>query len=328
MGRGPRSPTQSVGRIVDNLPELVKKGVSPLTSEAQRGHGNSVKAGTRRCPLTTRNQIVDNPADDERGDVKVAVLGLGEAGARYAADLATAGWQVASFDPQEGVATPPGVRRAPDIADAISQAELVLSLTGGSAALHVSISAAPFLAAGSCYADMNTTAPDIKRDVAAALVSSGAAVADVAVLSAVPSYGVRTPLMASGPGAVAVAGALRSAGAPVEVLDGQVGQAAGRKLLRSIFMKGLASLTLEALAAGRAAGCEPWLREQIAGELGNQGQAKVDRLIHGSRLHAERRLHEMHAARRTLDEYGVPAHMCDGAIAWLELARSKTAAAE
>ena len=43
------------------------------------------------------------------------------------------------------------------------------------------------------------------------------------------------------------------------------GAAAARKLLRSVFMKGLAASCLESLRAARAAGCEDWMREEIEG---------------------------------------------------------------
>jgi 3-hydroxyisobutyrate dehydrogenase len=93
--------------------------------------------------------------------------------------------------------------------------------------------------------------------------------------------------------------------------------AAERKLLRSVFMKGLAAAVLEAVAAGRAAGCEPWLRDQMAAELGPGGHAMVDRLIEGSARHAGRRIGEVEASRGYLRELGVPTPVCDAALAWL-----------
>jgi 3-hydroxyisobutyrate dehydrogenase-like beta-hydroxyacid dehydrogenase len=50
----------------------------------------------------------------------------------------------------------------------------------------------------------------------------------------------------------------------VDVLPGPPGAAAARKLVRSVFYKGLAAAVTEALRAARAAGCEPWLRDNIA----------------------------------------------------------------
>ena len=40
-----------------------------------------------------------------------------------------------------------------------------------------------------------------------------------------------------------------------------------KKLLRSVFYKGMAAAVVEALEAARAAGYEQWLREHLAAEL-------------------------------------------------------------
>jgi 3-hydroxyisobutyrate dehydrogenase-like beta-hydroxyacid dehydrogenase len=248
--------------------------------------------------------------------MRVAVLGLGEAGRHYAADLVAAGWVVTGYDPG-AAATPDGVRRAGAAAEAVAGADLVLSLTGARAAVPAAAEAAAGLPAGACYADLNTGSARLKEQVAEAVRPSGAAVADVAVLAPVPRAGARTPLLASGPGAARVAELLGVLGAAVEVLAEPVGVAAARKLLRAEFMKGLAAVVLETVAAGAAAGCPDWVRGQIAGELGPGGAALVDRLITGSALHAVRRVDEMEAVRGQLAELGVRADVCEATLTWL-----------
>ena len=52
-------------------------------------------------------------------------------------------------------------------------------------------------------------------------------------------------------------------GTPVDVLDATPGAAMARKLLRSVFMKGLALVICEAVEAGRAAGDAPWTRAEL-----------------------------------------------------------------
>ena len=245
--------------------------------------------------------------------MRVAILGLGEAGRRYATDLVAANWQVSGFDPAPAP-TPDGVRRAESAADAVKGAELVLGLTGAKFAVTAATDAAPALAPGTCYADFNSAAAAEKRAVAEALTGTEALVADVAVLAPVPRAGAATPLIVSGPGAEAVAHALRPVGAPVEVLAEPVGAAAGRKLLRSVFMKGLAAVVIEAVTAGEAAGCADWVREQIAAEI---GPALTDRLITGTRAHAARRVHEVEASREYLTELHTPAPITDATVTWL-----------
>ena len=74
--------------------------------------------------------------------------------------------------------------------------------------------------------------------------------------------GLRTPALASGPGASAFAAALGPLGMPVEVVSEAPGDAATLKLLRSVFMKGLAAAAIESHRAADAAGHADWLDEQ------------------------------------------------------------------
>ena len=252
--------------------------------------------------------------------MRAAVLGLGEAGSCYASDMAAVGWQVSGYDPAP-VATPAGVARATSPAAAAAGCDLVVALTGPDAAASVAEAAGPVMRPGGCYADLSSAAAERKRAVEAALASTGstALMADVAVLAPVPLRGAATPLIASGPGASAAAKAFGSLGAQVEVLDAPVGVAAERKLLRSVFMKGIAAVVLESLAAGRAAGCEQWVRGQIVAELASGGPGLVDRLVEGSHKHAARRIPEVEASRSYLRELGVPTPVCDAALSWLAL---------
>ncbi|GAA2358713.1 hypothetical protein GCM10009854_41540 [Saccharopolyspora halophila] len=244
--------------------------------------------------------------------MRVAVLGMGEAGRLYAADLAAAGHSVVAFDPAD-VPFPDGVERAESASRAAAEAGLVVSLTGARFAEDVARQVA--LAGGEgCFADFNSAGVETKRAVAAAL--PGKEIADVAVLAPVPRAGARTPLVVSGPGAAKVAEVFGTAGASVEVLDAEIGAAAGRKLLRSAFMKGLAATVIESVSAAEVAGSERWLRDQIAGELGSA--ELVDRLIDGSRQHAARRVHEMQDCRSYLDELGADTDICDATTSWLQ----------
>ena len=73
------------------------------------------------------------------------------------------------------------------------------------------------------------------------------------------------------------------------MLDGPAGLAATRKLLRSVFYKGMAASIVEALEAARAAGLEDWLRPHIAEELAKADATTVERIVTGTRQHAVRR---------------------------------------
>lgn len=244
----------------------------------------------------------------------VAVLGLGEAGGRLAADLASAGVEVRGYDPLT-VPSPEGVDRAGDPGSAVSGATVVLGLTTASTALAAAESALPGLGPGAIYADLNTAAPALKRDIAAVVARTEARFVDVALLGPVPSRGLATPALASGSGAQAFAEVLGPFGMPVEVVSDRPGDAATLKLLRSVFMKGLAASALESLRAAEAAGHEQWLEGEIAEVV---GERLLERLVEGSHRHAVRRVDEMEAARELLLELGVEPRIATASAAVLD----------
>ncbi len=235
--------------------------------------------------------------------VTVAVLGLGEAGGRIAADLVAAGARVRGFDP--AVPAPPGVAAAASDADACRGAGLVLSLTTAAESEEALRLALPGLEPGACYADPNTASAGQKQRLAAAAGAAGVPFADVAIMAPILARGLGTPMVASGPAAAEVVAILRGFGGPAEVLAGPPGVAATRKLLRSVFYKGMAAAVVEALRAAEAAGQADWLRGHIAAELAAADEAMAARLEEGSYQHAARRVHEMAAAAELVEELGV-----------------------
>jgi 3-hydroxyisobutyrate dehydrogenase-like beta-hydroxyacid dehydrogenase len=248
--------------------------------------------------------------------MRIAVLGLGEAGAIYARGLAERGADVVGYDPVVPE-VPSGVTRASSVGDAVDRAEIVLSLVGASAADAVLGDALPRMTPAAAFADLNTGAPQHKRRLAAHAVEAGVPFADVAVMAPVPRAGLETELLASGDGAEVIADALGTFGLPIRVVGSAAGDAAALKLVRSVFMKGLAGLVFESLAAAEKIGAATEARAQIAGELGPDGDALVQRLLDGTRQHAARREHEMQDARELLDDLGTPTWMTDGTLAWL-----------
>jgi 3-hydroxyisobutyrate dehydrogenase-like beta-hydroxyacid dehydrogenase len=244
----------------------------------------------------------------------IAVLGLGEAGGLISADLAGAGATVRGYDPRVGA--PPGVAGCESAASACAGAGLVLSVNSAADAPGALAEGLPGCAPGTIWADLNTAAPAEKQALDRA-AAGRVRVVDVALMSPVPGRGLRTPMTASGPAAESFAEALRPYGASVSVLAGPIGSAATHKLLRSVFYKGLAAAVLEAVAAAEAAGLSGWLRQNIAVELARADAATLERLLTGSRTHAVRRVHEMEAAERLLDDLGVPPRVTRASRDWL-----------
>ena len=235
-----------------------------------------------------------------------ALIGLGEAGRIYASALHGAGHRVRGYDPI-ATDTPPGVARAATAAEAVAEADLVLVLTGARAAASVAQEVLSVMRPGALYADMTSSQPEAKRTVAAA--STTARVVDVAILGAVIALREKTPLMVSGAGAEDFAAVARSIGAPVTVIDGDAGVAMQHKLIRSVFMKGLASVVIEAADAADQAGIGTWIRNEMAQQLAGDGLATIARFESGTRKHAQRRSQEMQDVCELLSSLGVSHRM-------------------
>ena len=91
----------------------------------------------------------------------------------------------------------------------------------------------------------------------------------------------------------------------MEVIGDRAGDATTRKLLRSVTMKGLAAVVIEALRAAHAAGLADWLWSDLVAEMTAADERLLIRLVEGTGVHAARRVHEMQASASMLQSLGV-----------------------
>jgi 3-hydroxyisobutyrate dehydrogenase-like beta-hydroxyacid dehydrogenase len=231
----------------------------------------------------------------------VTVFGLGEAGSLIAADLAGAGAVVHGYDPAD-VATPQGVERHGDPKTAVRGSGLVMAITAAVDAQAAIAQAWDVIGRGTVYADLSTAPPSLKEDLDDTATLRGLQFADVALMAPVPGRGLATPSYASGAGAVSYAEAVNPFGAQVEVVGDAAGTAATRKLIRSVFMKGLTAVLIEATRTAEAAGEGEWFWEHVADVVGEE---LLVRMVSSTATHSARRLEEMEAATQLLEILGV-----------------------
>lgn len=248
--------------------------------------------------------------------MRICVFGLGEAGSLFAADLVKAGAEVVGFDPAD-VATPTGVKRAVHPALAVRSAEVILGITGGADSKLAMLQAIEAISRGALYADLSTSSPTAKIELEAMAERKGFDFADVALLAMVPGHGLATPSLASGPGADRYADIINRYGGYVEPLAAATGVAAGRKLLRSVMMKGFAAVVLEAVEAGAAADDLSWLWRNLTNEIERADEDWLRRMVLGSKVHARRRHDEMVSATAMLQALGVEPVMTSATAASL-----------
>ena len=241
----------------------------------------------------------------------IAILGIGEAGGTLARDLIAAGIQVRGWDP-EPRNLPEGLAFASSNPAAASGADLVLSVNWASVAMDVAAEVAPVLRPGQLYADLNTAAPQLKRDIAPIIEKTGALFVDAALMDPVPPKGLRTQVYASGRGAEIFAENMSPLGMPVTFLDQEAGNAATHKLVRSIMYKGVAAVVIECLEVAEALNMTEYARSQMLKIIPEE--AMIDRFVSGSKKHAGRRAQEMEAVVEMLNSVGVSAFTSHAAV--------------
>ena len=232
--------------------------------------------------------------------LRIAVLGLGEAGSHFANDLAKMGVEVTGYDPNPVRQLHPSITVKESNAEAARNADIIFSANLSSVSIEIAEELARVLQPHQFFCEMNTSGPEKKQKIAEVLAPSGVKMIDLAIMAPVPPKGILTPLLASGQYAAAFLKKVEPLNLDISMVEnGQIGDAATRKLLRSIDYKGIAAVVCEAMEAGQAFGMESYIRGQISSLIGGNDDL-IDRFVEGSKTHAVRRMHEMEAVMEML----------------------------
>ena len=238
---------------------------------------------------------------------KIALIGFGEAATTFAQ---AARWSGCAFDilPARARAmADAGIECSATAADALKDADIVLSLVTADSALNAARDYAPYLQAGAIWCDMNSVAPDTKRDAALSVEAAGGRYADVAVLAPVNPARLSVPLLVSGPCAAEAVDALEALGfTNVRSVGSEIGRASAIKMIRSVMVKGLEALTDEMMQAARAAGVVDEVltsldKSEKSARWADRAEYNLERMT----THGLRRAAEMEEAAKTLASLGI-----------------------
>ena len=168
------------------------------------------------------------------------------------------------------------------------------------------------LRAGQIYADVSASTPATKIAIWEAVKDTGVLFADAAMLGSLPQDKHRVPITASGNGAEAFKEKMEPLGMQITLAGEKAGSASAIKLVRSIFMKGIASLMIETMQAADAYGVSDEIVASIGKSMdGIPFSRHLDRLITGSALHCTRRAAEMKGSIAMLEEEGIMYEMTE-----------------
>jgi 3-hydroxyisobutyrate dehydrogenase-like beta-hydroxyacid dehydrogenase len=254
-------------------------------------------------------------------ELHVAIIGYGEVGGIFGHGLATRG--VASIDafdvklPDAGAsaamrqrAERDGVRLAPDAATAVAQADLVICAVTASNTRAAAQSVAGAMRRGAFYVDLNSASPRTKADCGQVIADGGGRYVESAVMTSVPPYGIKVPMLLGGPDAAAVAPALADLGCKVEVASEELGVASAIKMCRSVIVKGMEAIVIESFVTARRYGVEKQVLASLAETFpGMDWEHNGDYFFSRVIQHGKRRAEEMREAAATVREVGLAPFM-------------------
>lgn len=252
--------------------------------------------------------------------VRVCLLGFGEVGQTLAADLDRAGveqivaWDVLFADsasiPSKGLSGT-RVRAASDAASAVRDAQLVISAVTAAQDVHAARAVLNGLQRGAFYLDVNSVSPEMKREVATIIDSSGARYVEGAVMSPIGPKRIASPILLGG----AHAEAFLQLGQPLgftgaKVFAGEIGKASAAKMCRSVMIKGIEALLTESMLAARSHGVEDTVLASLQDLFPGPDWRKLAQyMISRSLLHGKRRAEEMREVAQTVTNTGLTPHM-------------------
>jgi len=259
-------------------------------------------------------------------DVKPAIcfIGFGEAGQAMAAGLREAGvkrisaWDIL-FPQAEGerlkrAGAMIGVECAPSAAEAVGEAEIIVSAVTAAASVEAARSVKAHLVGKPFLLDINSVSPGRKQETAK-LLGDAARYIDVAVLGPIHPARHQTPMLIAGPHAEVVAPMLAALGMRVSLAGAEIGAAAAIKMVRSVMIKGIEALTLECFLAAARAG----VVDEVAASLKNNypgldWSKVIPYNLERMASHGERRAAEMEEVAETLRELGVEPLMTSATV--------------
>ena len=262
-------------------------------------------------------------------------IGFGEVGFELAHGLKQEGLtEIVAFDPLsendrygalvKSRARESGVTLQPSPQTVATSADVIIAAVPGSKALSAARDLAPYLKPNQVYADVSTSTAASKRQMAIAVETTGALFVDGALMGGLSMQHHKVPTLLSGSGSDRFIHLLSPFGMSLTKVSDNAGDAISIKLVRSIAMKGLASLAVETLAAAAKLGVETAVLRSIEDTLSAASfKDTLDWLVTASAVHAERQVHEMNDVMLMMQEIGVDPAMTQGTTRRLEWLAAK-----
>ena len=247
----------------------------------------------------------------------IGLVGYGEVGKIFGAELVEFGvawvgaWDVQMRDTAAGPAMRAHAAKAnvdavASMAALTAKADVIISAVTASQAWAVADEAARTIRPATWFMDLNSCSPGAKQRSSERIDAAGGRYVESAVMTTVPGYGVRVPMLLGGRHADAFRALLAPLGFDMQVADERIGVASATKMCRSVMIKGLESLLVESLTSARAYGVEDRVLASLRETFPELDWEKIaSYMIMRTALHGKRRAEEMREVAVTVREAGL-----------------------
>ncbi len=246
---------------------------------------------------------------------KIGFVGFGEVASIFSKEMSSKGAEIRIYDvlisQKGGLETikkriPNDNIQIASLEEVIINSDYVLSTVPSQFARDVAEECIEYLKPNKVYVDLNSTSPFIKIEVSKIIQSAKAIFIEGAILGAVGITGSKTHILVTGEKGKEVAEVLNRLGMNISYYSPEIGKASMFKMLRSIFSKGLEALILECLIAGKKAGIEKDLWDDIGDFMSKKPFNQIAaNWIQTHVIAYERRYHEIVQVVETMKKIGV-----------------------
>lgn len=197
---------------------------------------------------------------------RVGLVGYGEVGRILAEDLRAQGIAVSAYDLKlDNAATAASLQTHAaqhDVAllgasgELAAGADLIISAVTASQTVRVAQACAGSVRSGSFFLDFNSASPGAKQRAAALIDAAGGRYVEGAVMTSIPPYRIKVPLLLGGAFAAELSPRINALGFSSKVASDKLGVASATKMCRSVIIKGLEAMVIESFTTARHYGVE------------------------------------------------------------------------
>jgi 3-hydroxyisobutyrate dehydrogenase-like beta-hydroxyacid dehydrogenase len=261
--------------------------------------------------------VSDTVSDTGAARLAIGLVGYGEVGKILTGALVdrkvawVGAWDIllrdpATAGPMKAHAARSGVDAVTSMAALTARADVIVSAVTASQAWSVADEAARTIRPGTWFVDLNSCSPGTKARSAERIDGALGRYVESAVMTTVPQYGIRVPMLLGGRDAPELKELLSPLGFVMEVAAERVGVASAIKMCRSVMIKGLESLLVESLTSARAYGVEDRVLASLHETFPELDWEKVaSYMVMRTALHGKRRAEEMREVAVTVREAGL-----------------------